>query len=294
MKKAMVFGCNGYLGRNMCWYLQQQGWTVTGADIQPSGFQNGFEYYSIDVADASSVAQIDLATFELIFFFSGLTGTWNGFEQADTYLRINELGLLHFIRQYQQQQAKGRIVFPSTRLVYKGIANTPLKETDELLPLTPYAVNKIACEHYLAAFKKACGIHYTIFRLCIPYGNLTDATSSYGTIGFFESMAAKGQPISLYGDGQLKRTFSHMLDIVTAMLQVATMDETDGEIYNLGGETYSLLEVAELVAKKYGSTVAFAEWPAQAAIIESGDTIFDSTKIEALGIRTTKLLKENL
>jgi len=78
------------------------------------------------------------------------------------------------------------------------------------------------------------------------------------------------------------------------MLQVATMDETDGEIYNLGGETYSLLEVAELVAKKYGSTVAFAEWPAQAALIESGDTIFDSTKIEALGIRTTKLLKESL
>jgi UDP-glucose 4-epimerase len=294
MKKAIVFGCNGYLGRNMSWYLQQQGWTITGADIQPIGFQDSFDYYCIDVADAGSIAQVNLSHFELIFFFSGLTGTWNGFEQAESYLRINELGLLHFIRQYHQQNATGRIVFPSTRLVYKGIANTPLKETDELLPLTPYAINKIACEHYLAAYKKAWGIHYTVFRLCIPYGNLTDATSSYGTIGFFESMASKGQSISLYGDGQLKRTFSHMQDIVTALLQVSTMDMADGETYNLGGETFSLLEVAELVAKKYGTTIAFAEWPSQAAIIESGDTIFDSTKIEALGISTSKKLKENL
>lgn len=289
MKKqsAIIFGCNGYLGRNMVAYLQQMGWQISGADIQIEGFQSDFSYSSIDVTSEEVMSKIDLQPFQLIFFFSGLTGTWKGFEIPDEYLHVNELGLINLLRQMQQQNATGRIVFPSTRLVYKGVQNYPLRESETLLPLTPYAVNKLACEQYLYAYKNAFNIGYTVFRLCIPYGNLTEETDSYGTIGFFEKMGSNGQPISVFGDGSLKRTFTHMKDIVRNMLNVSQMQQSNGEVYNMGGETFSLLDVATMVAKKYKVPVTHTNWPENAAKIESGDTIFNCEKIEAVGAKTT-------
>lgn len=292
-QQAIVFGCNGYLGRNMVFYLQHNNWQVHCADIQAEAFQAGLNYSSIDVSCGDVILGLDLKPYQLIFFFSGLTGTWNGFEIPEKYLRVNELGLLNLLSQMQQQKATGRIIFPSTRLVYKGVKDLPLRETDELLPLTPYAVNKLACEQYLHAYKNAFDISYNVFRLCIPYGNLTDAANSYGTIGFFEKMASSGQPISVYGDGCLKRTFTHMKDVVGNMLKVALMPETNGEIFNIGGETFSLFDVANMVAKKYNVSVVLTDWPENAAKIESGDTIFNSEKIEAVGGNTsTSLLQD--
>ena len=130
-------------------------------------------------------------------------------------------------------------------------------------------------------------IDYTIFRICVPYGNLFDNSFSYGTIGFFLSKAKNGLPIILYGDGKLKRTFTHVKDICMQIEKVVLTKRGKNDCLNVKGETLSLLEAAELIALKYNVTVELTEWPENAYKLESGDTVFDGTKI-------TKLLKTTL
>jgi len=174
-----------------------------------------------------------------------------------------------------------RIIYPSTRLVYKGIKNTPLKEGFEKESKTIYAKNKINCERILNDYQLQHKIDYTIFRICVPYGNLLGENYSYGTIGFFINKAIKGENITIYGDGSLKRTFTHVSDISEAIIKGIEHEQTKNKIYNIGSnDSLSLLEVANLVAKKYKVGVVFVDWPEEALKIESGDTIFNDEKLQ--------------
>ena len=116
---------------------------------------------------------------------------------------------------------------------YKGIEKTPLIETAEKQAKTLYAQNKLSCESYLNMFANAFGMEYTTFRICVPYGNIFGDDYSYGTIGFFLKMAQSGKNISLYGDGSLMRTFTHVEDITNAIITTVSRPESVNEVYNL-------------------------------------------------------------
>lgn len=278
MKKIAVIGSKGFIGKHIVWYLQQQGYTnISCYDCIESEEAN---YTKIDITDLESVKQIQLEV-DYLFLFAGLTGTYAGFEKSDAYLDINERGLLYLLDYIRKSEYRPKIIFPSTRLVYKGV-DKPLKEEDEKETKTVYAVNKLACEGYLYAYRQSFGIPYTVFRICLPYGNLLEGDYSFGTIGFFRKMASQSKDITLYGGGTMKRTFTHIADICKQIVGVSMMEQSDGEIYNVGGETYSLREAAEMVAKLFGTNVVSTPWPEKDLRIESGDTYFDDTKIRQL------------
>ena len=84
----------------------------------------------------------------------------------------------------RKAKSTAKIVFPSTRLVYKG-KDEPLLENDTKEFKTIYSINKYACEQYLKMYSDVFDIRYCIFRICVPYGSLLDGVSSYGTAEFF-------------------------------------------------------------------------------------------------------------
>lgn len=94
--------------------------------------------------------------------------------------------------------------------------------------------------------------------------------------------AMNGEAITLFGDGSQKRTFTHVGDICRSILDTAFSENTNNQTYNIGGETLSLNQVASMIAQKYGVEVLYKEWSALDLAIESGDTIFDSSKLDAL------------
>lgn len=158
----------------------------------------------------------------------------------------------------------------------------PLKENDEQDARTVYAANKIACENYLKAYNYSFDIPYCIFRICVPYGNMLDDDYSFGTVGFFIKQASSGKDITLYGGGEVKRTFTHLYDLCCQMVEATFKKESDNQIYNIGGETYSLYEAAQIFAIKYGTKVSSVPWPDEDLRIESSHTYFDDTKIKQL------------
>jgi UDP-glucose 4-epimerase len=280
MKKAIVFGANGYLGRHIANFLKTNNieFIPVGNSVNSiDGFEN---YEQVDITQSQQIVKIDFDV-DFIFVFAGLTGTNIGFEQYHKFIDVNENGLLNILKYHTDSKSKARIVFPSTRLVYKGVKDTPLTEISEKEALTVYAQNKIACEGYLKMYQNYFNIDYTIFRICVPYGNLMDDTYSYGTLGFFLNKAKNQENISLYGDGTQKRTFTHVNDIIEAIFKTLTSKKSINNVYNIGSnDDLSLLEVANLVANKNGVGVDFVEWPENALKVESGDTIFDDNKLK--------------
>ncbi|PCI97360.1 MAG: UDP-glucose 4-epimerase [Flavobacteriales bacterium] len=288
MKKAIVFGANGYLGRHIAYFLKQHNIEFVPTAKSETSIDNYSNYQQIDITNKAELQQLDFNV-DYVFAFAGLTGTGNSPEDIEKFTKVNEQGLTNIIECCERINDL-RIVFPSTRLVYKGIENIPLIEDSEKESKTIYAKNKIACEKLLTQSI----VDYTIFRICVPYGNLIDETYSYGTIGFFINRAVKGENITIYGDGNLKRTFTHVRDISESIIKTLELDSAKNKVYNIGSnDNLSLLDVATLVAKKYNVEVEFIEWPEAALKIESGDTIFDGSKLkETINYNSNVLLED--
>jgi UDP-glucose 4-epimerase len=233
------------------------------------------------VSDSSFWSGFDPARYTAILFFAGITGTEAGFADAIRYTRVNDLGLLNLlVKLAPLGRMAPKVIFPSSRLVYRG-SDAPLSEEAPKEAKTVYAANKIACELYLEAYRNRFGIPYAVVRICVPYGNIISSDYSYGTIGFFMRQIAQGKPIALFGGGKQGRTFTHVEDICTAVKLL--MDCSENGIFNVGGENMSLYEAALKVVGGDATKVQSAEWPPAALLVESGGTMFDSTKLEKLG-----------
>lgn len=279
MKKISVIGANGYIGKHIVSYLQRH------YDVNVDSYDIVAEcdlpnYHKVDLTDKESIKGLNL-DLDYIFMFAGLTGTYNGFNEYEKFISINELGLLNLLDAIKNSEYRPKVIFPSTRLVYKGVDKS-LKEDDLKECKTIYAANKLACEGYLQAYHDSFDIPYTIFRICLPYGNLLSTDYSFGTVGFFIRQAKAGKDITLYGGGNIKRTFTHMEDLCYQIIEGSFHHESNGQTYNVGGETLSLHDAAEIIAAKYGTKVTEIPWPERDLRIESSHTYFDDTKIRSL------------
>lgn len=293
MKSIAIVGANSYIARNLTHYILKN-----RSDIslflydREENHKDGFHTYtSVNILDKKSLESVNTEVDALILFV-GKTGTMAGFDDYETFVDVNEKGLLNVLDLLRNRNSKAKLVFPSTRLVYKGM-NHPLKEDSEKEFKTIYAANKFSCENYLAMYRNAFEINYAVFRICVPYGTLIEGVSSYGTCEMFLGKALKKEEITLYGDGSVRRTLTHIEDLCEILTDGSLSPNCVNDIYNIGGEDYSLKEMADLLAKKYGINVSSIEWPKAALSIESGSTVFDSTKLEkALGYATKKKFSE--
>lgn len=286
MKKVVIIGANSYIARNVTLVLEQcyPKTNVMLYDYAETQIDNRENYKQINILDKDSVKDIDLDC-DIVFIFVGKTGSANGFDEFDIFIDINEKALLNILNEYRRQDSKAKVIFPSTRLVYKGKPG-PQKEDAEKEFKTVYAINKFACEKYLEQYNNVFDVQYCVFRICIPYGTLIPNASSYGTAEFMLKKASNGENISLYGDGSVRRTLTYMGDLCNALIKGAFSDKCKNDVFNIGGEDYSLKEMAELIAEKYKVGIDYVDWPEVALKIESGDTVFDDSKLEeACGVK---------
>jgi len=280
MIKSIIFGANGYIGRHLTHFLEQAGHSVIPVDVHDTSIDERTNYQKLDITNIEAVAKLDFNV-DYIFVFAGLTGTNAGFDHYQNYVKVNEIGLLNILEHRKNSDGSAKVIFPSTRLVYKGNKNQLSKETAEKEAKTIYAQNKLACEGYLNMYANFFDIDYTIYRICVPYGNVFDQNYSYGTIGFFLKRAMNGENITLYGEGEPKRTFTHVEDICQLIVNSIDQAQTINETFNIGSnDNTDLLNIAQQVAQKYKVKVEFIDWPEVAKRLESGDTMFDGSKLQ--------------
>lgn len=264
-----MLGAGGYLGRHLVHALSRRGGEVAapGRDV--------------DVRDRDAVARA-VSGADVVYHFAGASGTAASFEDPRRFVEANELGLLNALDAVRRDPRRPKLVFPSTRLVYRG-APGPLPEDAELAPRTVYAVSKLACERYLEAYARAFGVRHVVLRICVPYGEVVAGKRSYGTVGAFLESARAGQELGVYGGGAQRRSLIHVEDLTELVIRAAESPRTDGGTFNAGGpDDLSIREIAAAIAAAYGVRVVERAWDALAERIESGDTVFDSTRLETL------------
>jgi UDP-glucose 4-epimerase len=267
--RCLVFGSNGYIGKHLVEMLLNNGYEVI-IPIDQKG-------QIIDLTNEELVNNVDWNV-DSVFMFAGVTGTAASFDNHKKFLIGNDLILLNVLNSIRLSSNRPRVIFPSTRLVYRG-SEIALTETSELEARTIYSNNKISCEQYLHTYSLLFDIPFTILRICVPYANNLSKEYSFGTVGNFNNQAKNNGLIILYGTGSIRRTFTHIEDLCRFTILANEHTEAINEVFNIPGDNLSLYEVAFLIASKVGATVKCIEWPEFDCRMESGSTVFDSTKL---------------
>jgi UDP-glucose 4-epimerase len=248
-------------------------------DVSVDGHQ---PYLCANMTDIGGLLQT-LSTVRVVFMFAGRTGTLDGFERPEEFLDTNERGLLNLLNLIRQAGSFPRVVFPSTRLVYRGDDTRSLPEEAPKQCNTVYAINKLASEAYLEMYSNVFGIPYTVMRICVPYGSSVSGSRSYGTMQHFIAKAMGGEDIAIFGDGEQRRTLIHADDLADIMLQASDREETLNRICNIGGaDVLSIAQIAGKIAAKFKVAVKSVPWPASHLAIETGDTVFDDTVLREI------------
>jgi UDP-glucose 4-epimerase len=154
-------------------------------------------------------------------------------------------------------------VFASSAAIYGEEPTLPKVETMRPEPVSPYGVEKITGEHYLAAWSKLFAVETVALRYFNVFGPRQDPRSPYsGVISIFVDRILGGRPITFFGDGRQSRDFVYVDNVVDANVLAATHEGVSGRAYNVGcGKRTTLLELASLVEGAAGRHVerSFAE-----------------------------------
>lgn len=174
-------------------------------------------------------------------------------------------------------------MFASTRQVYGRPQYLPVDESHRLTPVDVNGINKVAGEWYHLLYGDVYGIRVSVLRLTNTYGprmRVKDARQTF--LGYWFRQLLSGEELLVFGDGQQRRDFNYVDDVVRAFLLAATRDEAIGEIYNLGHtEVVSLAELAELLVgiQPDGPRYRLVPFPSDRKAIDIGDYYADFTKI---------------
>jgi UDP-glucose 4-epimerase len=150
-----------------------------------------------------------------------------------------------------------RVVAASSSSVYGETPTLPKHEGITPQPLSPYALSKLAGEHYISVFKQVYGLEAVALRYFNIFGPRQDPESEYAAvIPRFVTALFEGRRPVIYGDGQQSRDFTYVENVVEANLLASEAEGIAGRAFNVAcGGRYTLLELLSKLKEITGSTI---------------------------------------
>jgi len=291
-KDVLITGGLGFIGSNLARRLVNLGANVTLVDsLIPEYGGNPFNVADIedrlninisDVRDSHAMRHL-VSDKDYLFNLAGQTSHMDSMENPYTDLDINcraQLSILETCRAYNPDI---KIVFASTRQIYGKPDYLPVDEKHLLRPTDVNGINKMAGEWYHILYNNVYGIRASALRLTNTFGprmRVKDARQTF--LGIWIRLLVENKPIEVWGGDQL-RDFTFVDDAVEALLLAAVRDESDGQVYNLGGcKPVTLEDLAKLLLKvNGGGEYQLREFPKDRKRIDIGDYYADDTRIRS-------------
>jgi nucleoside-diphosphate-sugar epimerase len=259
---ALVTGGAGFIGSNLVDALIDDGADVRVLDDLSSGFAaNVNEQATLLEGDISEPNLLTAATegCDVVFHLAAHRAVLSSVERPLETDRANVGGTLAVLVAARDAGVR-RVVYASSSSVYGGADRRPTPETAPLLPRSPYAVSKLAGEHYCRVFWELFGLETVALRYFNVYGPRQRPDSRYAAvIPLFVDALRAGRPPEVHGDGEQTRDFTFVSDAVAANQRaaVAPADRCAGRAFNVaGGASHSLLDLLELLTTITGVDVA--------------------------------------
>ena len=271
--KALVTGGAGFIGSNLVDRLIADGHTVTVIDNESSDAHNQFYWnpaahnYKYDINDYTMVRKLYEGV-DTVFHLAAEARIQSCIEDPLKAVEANMLGTATVLQCARVCGVK-RVIYSSTSSAY-GLKNTPpLVETMPNDCLNPYSVTKTGGEELCKMYSKLYGLETIIFRYFNVYGERQPLRGQYApVIGIFLRQRAAGEPMTIVGDGEQRRDFTHVSDVVEANIKASKFIAPDyditesescrtyrgwewGQVYNIGtGTNHSVNEIAALMGGK--------------------------------------------
>ena len=242
-RKILVTGGAGFIGSHVAGAHVDRGDRVWIVDDLSSGrlanVPAGAEFHQLDIADPRVGDLIRRVGFDLINHHAAQIDVRVSVADPALDARVNVTGLLNIL-EAARHGGTGRIVFVSSGgVVYGEPHDIPTPENAPKEPLSPYGVTKLAGEHYLNYYREVHGMDYVALRYGNVYGPRQDPHGEAGVVAIFSQRLLRGEPLTIYGDGEQTRDYVYVGDVVRANLIAARMDLSpapglDARAYNVG------------------------------------------------------------
>lgn len=255
-KRVLVTGGAGFVGSKIVEGLIAEGAEVVVLDDFFTGRQENLPQEPLElvrgsVCDERLVKQLVLRV-DFVCHAAArniIASTKNPREDFST----NIGGTLNVLMAAREHQLT-RMVYISSASVYGNARHLPSNEDDPVNPLSPYAVSKLAGEHYCLAFYESYGVPVTVVRYSNVFGPNQSPQNPYsGVVAKFIQSISTGQSPTVHGDGDQTRDFTYVSDAVAGTLAALSSSRSEGQVFNLASGTETrVLDLALLIADVLG------------------------------------------
>ena len=260
--KVIVTGGAGFIGSHLAEELLRQGYIVTIIDDLSTGrMENMQSLLSKSHVDFVSGSITDLGLLRklfkgacFVFHQAALPSVPRSVENPLSSHAVNVTGTLNVLLAARDTGVK-KVIFASSSSVYGDTPTLPKREEMIPSPRSPYAVTKLAAEHYCQVFTQVYGLVTACLRYFNVYGPRQNPDSQYAAVvpRFIKNISG-GEPPVIFGDGEQTRDFTFVRDVVAANIFAAEADVVG--VFNIGsGVNTSINELANLIIDIIGSDI---------------------------------------
>jgi len=291
--KYVVVGGAGFIGSNIVDKLIEQDHKVVVIDNLSTGKKENISYVGhlkrnvelceIDISDTSESESLVEAMkgADTVFLLAAKARVQPSIEEPVEYEQNNTIGTLNVLKCASDAGVR-RVVYSASSSAYGDTDKLPSVESDPVNPLSPYGAQKYYGEVMCKMFSQVYDIETVSLRYFNIYGERQNVGGAYAmVIGIFVDQLLKGGPMTIRGDGEQRRDFTYVGDVVNANILASQSENVGkGEVINIGnGDNRSINEIATMIG---GPTVTISP------VIEPKETLADNSLArELLGWKPT-------
>ena len=245
-------GGAGFIGSNLSEELLGLGEVLVVDDLSTGDFENvrflvdkGVSFYETSILDYEKLVEV-MRNVDYVFHLAALASVSASIDNPVRSNSVNVSGTLNVLEAARKNHVK-KVVYASSSSVYGDTPELPKKESMKPNPVSPYAVSKLAAEHYCRVYSHIYKFPTVCLRYFNVFGPRQNPYSDYSAvIPKFISLILEGKSPVINGDGSITRDFIFVKDVVHANIQ-AVKSEAEG-VFNVAyGKQTSLTELADLI-----------------------------------------------